>query len=68
MRSARFYWTNADTVALMFDAESAEVFDRQPSGDQARTGFALADLARNVGIERWMDAGAGEQTYRTAGR
>jgi len=68
MRSARFYWINSDTLALMFDAESAEAFDRPPSPDQARTGFALADLARNVGIERWIDAGVGEQAHRAAGR
>jgi len=68
MRQARFYWVNADSIALMFDAESAEVFDHQPSPDQARTMFGLADLARNVGIERWAEARDGEQAYRAAGR
>lgn len=68
MRSARFYWTNTDTIVLMLDAESQEVFDRPGSSDQLRTAFALADLARNTGLERWADARDGEQAYRGAGR
>lgn len=68
MRSARFYWINTDTIVLMLDADSQEVFDRPGSSDQLRTAFALADLARNVGAERWADARDGEQAYRGAGR
>ncbi|MCC6961564.1 MAG: hypothetical protein IT301_17075 [Dehalococcoidia bacterium] len=68
MRSARFYWTNTDTVALLLDAESQEVFDRPGTPDQLRAAFALSDLARNVGSERWTSAGEGEAAFRGAGR
>lgn len=66
-RSARFFWTNTDSVAFTFDAESAEVFDR-PTPELVRAWFALTDLARETGFERWGDAGDGERAYRAAGR
>lgn len=64
MRSARFYWANTDTIAVLADAESQEVFDRPPTPDGAKAAFALSDLARPVGMERWMEPGAGEQAFR----
>ena len=67
-RSARFYWNGPDAIALLWDAESAEVFDRPPTQPAARAVFALADLARNTGSERWSEPGRAQETYRLAGR
>ena len=68
MRSVRFYWTGPDNIVLQSDAESFEVFDRPFGADSARAAFALSDLARATGSERWTDPRAGENVYRTAGR
>lgn len=67
-RSMRFYWTSADGIAFISDAESQEVFDRPGTPDVLRAAFALSDLARNVGSERWTSAGEGEAAFRGAGR
>ncbi len=67
-RSCRFYWTSTDGIAMLWDAESAEVFDQPGTADQARAVFALADLARAVDMERWADPRTGQDVYRRAGR
>ena len=64
--SARFYWVDADTIVIMVD--TATVSDTPPNTDVARAMFALSDLARQTRSERWLDPGAGERTYRSAGR
>jgi hypothetical protein len=48
----------------LMDAESQEVFDKPPTPELATALFALSDLARPVGSERWMEAAAGEQAFR----
>lgn len=68
VRGARFYWASADTLVTMLDAESPEVFDRQPNAMRGRALFALSDLARNLGNERWGDARTGEEAFHIAGR
>lgn len=65
MRSSRFYWLNADTVVVANDGEM-ESFDGPPSPEQAKALFALSDLGRQTAMQRWGDAGAGEQVYRSA--
>lgn len=67
VHSSRFYWVDADTIAVMTDATGA-VSDAPPNPDAAMAMFALSDLARQSRREQWMDPGAGEQTYRLAGR
>ena len=68
MRSARFYWLGPDTMVLVEDVESLDIPSAGLTPDQARTLFALADLARQTRRERWQDAGRGEAFYRLAGR
>jgi hypothetical protein len=66
VHSARFYWANADTIAVMVDTDTDG--DTPPNADAARAMFALCDLARQTRNERWLDPGTGERTYRSAGR
>ena len=64
VRSARFYWLNPETLVLALDVESLEIGDRLRTPEVAQAGFALADLARPTRMERWGDAGRGEELYR----
>ena len=68
LRSARFYWLGPDTLVLVEDVESLDVPGEGMGVDQARTLFALADLARRTRFERWQDPGQGEAFFRLAGR
>ena len=68
MRGVRFYWRGPDTLVLVEDVASLDVPGEAMATDQARTLFALADLARRTGSERWQDPGQGEAFYRLAGR
>ncbi len=67
-RSARFYWSGPDTLVLVEDVESLDVPSEELADEDARTFFALADLARQTRQERWQDPGPGEVFYRLAGR
>ena len=42
----RFFWTNPDEVAVLAEAESAQVFDEPPKPEMNRAIFHLADVAR----------------------
>lgn len=69
VRSARFYWANADTVGFAVDAEPGAWGTGSaapPNADQAKAMFALSDLARQTSAETWGEAGAGEAMYRSA--
>ena len=68
MRHCRFYWPNADTIVVLADAESAEVFDRPGTPELGKAAFVLADLARQVRDERWVEPREGVEAYRRAGR
>ena len=68
IRNCRFYWSNADTVVILADAESAEVFDRPGTPELGKAAFVLADLARSVRDERWIEPREGVAAYRQAGR
>jgi hypothetical protein len=68
VREARFYWLGPDTLVVAEDVESLDVPSTSVTPDQARALFALADLARRTGQERWQDPGRGEAFYRLAGR
>ena len=68
VRSARFYWLGPDTLVLVEDVESLDIPAEAFQADQARTLFALADLAQRTRAERWQDPGQGEAFYRLAGR
>ncbi len=68
VRGSRFFWASTDHIVTMTEAESADVLNRPATADQARTIFALSDVARPVSNERWADARAGEDTFHRAGR
>ena len=62
-RSAKFYWTDADSVVVV-----ADVDEERGDAEIAKTLFSLSDLARRTSYERWMDPKSGEEAYKTAGR
>jgi hypothetical protein len=68
IRSSRFYWVNSDTVVIQSEADSFEAFERRGSPEEGKAVFALIDLARPAGTERWMEPRAAEEAYRLAGR
>ncbi len=68
MNNCRFYWTNTDTVVILRDAESPEVFDRPGTPELGKAVFALADLAHQIRDERWVEPRSGQEAYRQAGR
>ncbi len=68
IRGSRFYWQGADTIVIQSDAESFEVFDKPANAASAKAVFTMADLARQVGGERWSEPRSGEEVYRLAGR
>jgi len=69
IRSARFHWATANTVAVVVEGESA-CFDYNPelNPEVVKAAFALADLAHPGTIETWADAGVGEPNWERAGR
>ena len=68
MCAARFDWLGPDTLVLFEDVESLDVPSEAMGTDQARTFFALADLARRTRYERWQDPGSGQAFYQLADR
>ncbi len=68
MNNSRFYWTNTDTVVILGDAESPEVFERPGTPELGKAVFALADLAHQIRDERWVEPRSGQEAYRQAGR
>jgi len=68
VRGCRFFWTSSDAIAILSEAESLRVLDEPPTQDMAQALFALDDLARPTGLERWMDPRDGTEVYRLAGR
>jgi hypothetical protein len=66
--SCRFFWTGPDSVVVFAEADSPHFFDDQPKPEGAQALFALADVARTDGPERWMDPRDGQAAYRSAGR
>jgi hypothetical protein len=65
--SSRLYWAAPDTVVVQTDVGSS-MSEMPPSPEAAAALFALGDQARQTRREQWVDAGAGERSYRTAGR
>lgn len=66
IRGSRFYWFGIDTLIVQTDAESLDVFNGLPPPEVSAAAFALSDHAHQVRMERWQDAGAGDQSYRNA--
>lgn len=64
----RFFWTNSDEVAVLAEAESAQVFGEAPHPEMTSALFGLADIARQTATERWIDPRDGMAAYRAAGR
>ena len=67
-KACRFFWTGPDTVVILAEADTAHLFDDPAKPELAQAQFALADLARSTGTERWIDPRDGTTAYRTAGR
>jgi len=66
--ACRFFWVSPDRIAILREAESPHTFDDAPKPEVAKALFDLADLAVNVGYERWLDPRNGQSAYATAGR
>ena len=68
--NSRFYWVNPNEIAILTDAEPGAWgpgSGNAPDTRNARALFALADLARQTVTESWVDARAGEETYKVSG-
>lgn len=65
---SRFFWTSADDIAILVEAESAHAFDEAPKPELASALFTLADLAKQTSSERWVDPRDGMTAYQVAGR
>ncbi len=65
---ARFYWTGADSIAIIAEADSAGAFDAPPTAELAKAVFVLGDLARETAQERWISPRTGADAYQAAGR
>ena len=69
VNNSRFYWVNADEIAILVDAEpgawgQGSGNEPQPRGMKAL--FALSALAKSTSSETWADARSGEQTYKVS--
>lgn len=67
VEESRFYWAGPDQVVIQ-TRTSKHVDWTRPDPKVATSQFALADLARQVRMEEWMDPRLGEENYRRAGR
>jgi hypothetical protein len=65
--SSRFYWAAPDMVVVQTDVGTS-MSEMPPSPEAAEALFALGDQARQTRREQWVDPGAGERSYRSAGR
>lgn len=65
---ARFYWSGADSIVILNEAEAPGALDQTPTTDVAKTLFDLADLAHQTAQERWIDPRSGTAAYQAAGR
>jgi len=65
---SRFFWTGPDSIVILSEADSQQVFDEAPDATTAAAFFAVADLARQTGQERWLDPRDGLTAYGAAGR
>ena len=68
MNNCRFYWINTDTLVILAEAESPEVFDPPGGPEHGKAVFALGDLAHQIRDERWVEPRSGQEAYRQAGR
>jgi len=68
IRSSRYFWTGPDQIAMLTEADTMADFEQPAKPDQAMAIFALADLARETSVERWIDPRAGMEAYNVAGR
>jgi hypothetical protein len=68
VRGARFYWHNASEITLLVDGELGfDDYNPDPDPEGVKAQFALDDLGILVESQTWGDAGAGTQTWETAG-
>ena len=66
--ASRFFWTSADDIAILAEAESPLAFDEPMKPELATAVFRLADLALQTANERWTDPREGVSVHTRAGR
>ena len=66
--ASRFFWTSADGIAFLVEAESALSFDEPMKPELAAAVFAVSDLATMTASERWTDPRDGLAVHTRAGR
>jgi hypothetical protein len=60
VRSARYYWADANTITVLTDFENpSRIFANPPTPEGTKRGFALADMAERLTWEVWSSAGEG---------
>ena len=68
---ARFFWVDANRIAIIIAADTADARDaamRNTTPRIARAGFDVLDMSRLTRSERLSDPRQAMYTYRTAGR
>lgn len=69
VRNSRYYWPDANTVAILTDFEHQKhVFAAPGTPEGAKRAFAIADLADRTAWEVWADARAGTESYEMSRR
>lgn len=68
IKSARYYWANADQIVTANETDDLSAYWAGGNKEVGAALFAMADLARSLGTETWIDAGQGTATYKDAGR
>jgi len=63
---AKFYWTGVDQLAVLANLQEPAAWTKPLTGGAAGSTFVLADLARQVGTELWMDARAAQTAWESA--
>ena len=66
--SAKYYWATADQIVIAYDTDDLPAFYGPPTKENGAAMFTMADRARMVGTETWVDAGQGSAVYKDAGR
>ncbi len=65
VRSARYYWADANTVVVLTDFEhQRHVFASPATAEGTKRAFAISDLADRAAWELWADARAGTESYQ----
>ncbi len=65
VRSARYFWPTANTIATLTEYEkNSYIFATPADAAVMKLGFAISDLADQVTWENWADARAGTDNWQ----